>query len=89
MGVKNDSCSTKQYDNVCRDWFQRIEKRTDERHAEMMKWIKQLDKSIRGNGKKGLITRVELLEQANSWVKRVALMVIGAGVFRFIAKVFD
>jgi len=88
MTNKNIDCAQTQYDNVCRPWFERIEEHAEKRHDEVMKLIKKLDVSIRGNGKKGLTERVALLEQSNTWGKRIAFMVIGAGIVHFISRVF-
>jgi hypothetical protein len=60
-------CGNKQYENICKDEFAGLHRKLD-----------SLDESIRGNGKPGINTRLDRLEQAAAKRSRIFWMIIGA-----------
>ena len=62
-------CSSEQYENVCKGEFSELHVKLD-----------RMDESIRGNGKPGLNTRLDRLEQDAKRQARLVWLVIGAAV---------
>ena len=61
------SCNDEQYENVCKDQFAKLHEKLD-----------TLDEAIRGNGKPGIQTRLDRLEQDRFYRSKVAWFVIGS-----------
>ena len=62
-------CSSEQYENICKGEF-------GELHAK----LDRMDVAIRGNGKPGLNTRLDRLEQDAKRQARLTWLVVGSAV---------
>ena len=62
-------CSSEQYDNICKGEFGELHTKLD-----------RMDESIRGNGKPGLNTRLDRLEQDAKRQARLIWLVVGSAV---------
>ena len=62
-------CEPGQYENFCKDEFDKI-----------CKMLGRLDEAIRGNGKPGINTRLDRLEQSGRRQARVIWLVVGVTV---------
>ena len=71
-------CGSRQYENICKDEFAGLHKKLD-----------TLDESIRGNGKPGINTRVDRLEQAARKRERLFWMIIGAVISAAVVMWFN
>ncbi len=60
-------CDNKQYENICKDEFGQIHVKLD-----------KLDESIRGNGKPGILVRLDRLEQKESKRNKFLWIVVGS-----------
>lgn len=60
-------CENTQYESVCKDEFSQLNSKLD-----------QLDTAIRGNGKVGLATRVDRLEQEKLFRSKIMWFVLGS-----------
>ena len=60
-------CQNEQYENICKDQFGSVHEKLD-----------TLDEAIRGNGKPGIQTRLDRLEQDRLYRSKVAWFIIGA-----------
>ena len=54
------------YETICKDEFTQL-------HAK----LDRLDESLRGNGKLGILTRLDRLEQARHWVGKAVWFLLG------------
>ncbi|MFI4912438.1 MAG: hypothetical protein ACIAQZ_12295 [Sedimentisphaeraceae bacterium JB056] len=70
-------CGNKQYENICKDEFGQLHRKLD-----------SLDESIRGNGKPGINTRLDRLEQAAVKRSRLFWMIVGAVVSAVVIMLF-
>lgn len=61
------TCSSDQYDRICKDEFAEV-------HAK----LDRLDEAIRGNGKLGILRRLDRLEQIELRRSRLTWIVVGA-----------
>ena len=66
-------CGNKQYENICKDEFAQVHTKLD-----------KLDESIRGNGKPGILVRLDRLEQRDAIRKKIFWLVVGALVSAII-----
>ena len=66
-------CGNKQYENICKDEFAQIHTKLD-----------KLDESIRGNGKPGILVRLDRLEQRDVKRNKFVWIVVGAVVSAII-----
>ena len=62
-------CSSEQYDNICKGEFGELHTKLD-----------RMDESIRGNGKPGLNTRLDRLEQDAKRQARLIWLEVGSAV---------
>lgn len=60
------TCSSEQYESVCKDEF-----------AELHKKLDALDEAIRGNGKPGIQLRLDRLEQDRLWRSKIVWFLLG------------
>ena len=60
------TCNNEQYETVCKDEFGQLHEKLD-----------QMDEAIRGNGKPGIQTRLDRLEQDKLTRSKVLWFVIG------------
>lgn len=68
---------TEQYERVCKDEFALVHEKLD-----------RIDAALRGNGKPGINTRLDRLEQDAKRVSRVVWIVCGACVTATVALLF-
>ena len=61
------TCNNEQYEDVCKDQFLSLHEKLD-----------QMDEAIRGNGKPGIQTRLDRLEQERISRSKVTWFIIGA-----------
>ena len=66
-------CGNKQYENICKDEFAQVHTKLD-----------KLDESIRGNGKPGILVRLDRLEQRDAKRNKFVWLVVGALVSAII-----
>ncbi len=66
-------CGNKQYENICKDEFGQIHVKLD-----------KLDESIRGNGKPGILVRLDRLERETAKRNKFFWVVAGALVSAII-----
>jgi hypothetical protein len=62
-------CPSEQYENICKGEFASVHTKLD-----------RMDESIRGNGKPGINTRLDRLEQDAKRQARLIWLVVGAAV---------
>jgi len=60
-------CGNKQYENICKDEFTQVHTKLD-----------KLDESIRGNGKPGILVRLDRLEQRDAKRNKFFWIVVGS-----------
>ena len=81
-----DKCNTtmqqscdKQFDAI-HERLESSEKDRKQRHELFFKLLDNLDKHIRGNGRLGILTRLNLIEQRNAIKDRIKYMLFGAAL---------
>ena len=62
-------CDNKQYEKICKDEFILVHTKLD-----------KLDEAIRGNGKVGIMTRLDRLERAEAVRSRLLWLIAGSAV---------
>jgi hypothetical protein len=60
---------------------------SEEFRREVIEKLDRLDRAIRGNGKLGLVTRVDRLEQSESTRRRLTWIIVGAVVVQLIVVI--
>ena len=78
----------RQYNKVCKDRFNRIEEKIDESDAKSEERFGRLDRSIRGNGKPGIATRLAVVEDNVKGWKKVTVGAIAAVVGIILHRIF-
>lgn len=71
-------CASDQYNNVCKGEFVEINSKLD-----------RLDVAIRGNGKPGINTRLDRIEQSRVFKDRLLWLLLGAAVVKILNQVWD